>query len=273
MTGPTTTCPGCGQQPPPGIRFCPACGLAVQGGSGYLTPALPPPPLAPDDLQSAPPPGPPVTSVPAPKPPARPLVPVLVGAVAVVLIGAAAVFLAQRSSATPGQSEAVVQHTVAVVPQSTAEPVPSSAEPPVSTTEPTTTVLAAPTDETSAQTALQALATTDQPAVEQLDGSWVAELSAKKPGRVANGITYDYQSIWADYQQQVTAHPGALLLRSGDFATFTLGGFWVTVMPTTYPAAAAANTWCDSQGIDPDDCYAKRLSHTGSPKGSSVLRH
>jgi hypothetical protein len=98
-------------------------------------------------------------------------------------------------------------------------------------------------------------------------------LSAKKPGTLANGVTYDNQSIWSDYQQQVSAHPGALLLRSDDFSTFTYGGFWVIVMPTTYTAATQANAWCDGQGIDPDDCYAKRLSHTGSPKGSSVQRH
>jgi serine/threonine-protein kinase len=250
----------------------------VQGGSGYLTPVpspvLPPPPLAPDEPRSAAPPvaQSPVADVQKPAP-GRPLVPVLVSVVAIALIGAAAVFLAQRSSATPGHGEAAV----VALPQSTIEQLPTTAPPTTTTepitTEPITTEPAAPTDEASAQAALQAQTTTDQPAVEQLNGSWVSELSAKKPGTLANGSTYDYQSIWADYQQQVAAHPGALLLRSDTFSTFTYGGFWVIVMPTTYTAAAPANAWCDSQNIDPDDCYAKRLSHTGSPRGSSVLRH
>jgi hypothetical protein len=101
----------------------------------------------------------------------------------------------------------------------------------------------------------------------------VSQLSAKRPGKLPNGMTYDYESIWADYQQQVAAYPDALLLRSGDFSTYTYGDFWVIVVPTVYTSSTAANAWCDDQGIDPDDCFAKRLSHTTGPKGSSVQRH
>jgi hypothetical protein len=153
MTEPTTTCPGCGQQPPAGVQFCPVCGLAVQGSATNLAPV--PPPVAEQQPQGE---TPVPSNRPAPAPPTgtRPLVPVLVSGVAIALIAASAVFLAQRSSATPGHGEAS-PHAVIATPQSTTE-VTTTDEP---TTEPTTTVTtpADPTDEPSAEAALASQAT------------------------------------------------------------------------------------------------------------------
>jgi hypothetical protein len=39
-----------------------------------------------------------------------------------------------------------------------------------------------------------------------------------------------------------------------------------------FAEGAAANAWCDRQGLDPDACFAKRLSRTGGPKGNTVTR-
>ena len=54
---------------------------------------------------------------------------------------------------------------------------------------------------------------------------------------------------------------------------FNGSDFWVVVHPQGFATAAAANAWCDAQGYSPDDCYAKKLSHSGGPSGTTVTRH
>jgi serine/threonine-protein kinase len=148
-----------------------------------------------------------------------------------------------------------------------------SATPTESTsTVPETPTYAAPTDAPSARAALQAEVDRDRSAVEALVGSWVPQLSSKKPGLVADGITYDYPAVLANFQSLKTRYPDALLLWSGDYSTFKYGDFWVTVEGAAFAAGAAANSWCDAQGIGPDDCFAKRLSHSDGYVGNTLLR-
>src|SRR5207237_2100565 len=106
---------------------------------------------------------------------------------------------------------------------------------PETTAPPTTTTM----NETTAGAALLQQVASNHTAVEQLVGKWVPELSAKKPGLVADGVTYNYQAILADYQKQAAQHSGALLLKSDDYTSFKLPGFWVTVVPQTFSTAAA----------------------------------
>jgi hypothetical protein len=141
---------------------------------------------------------------------------------------------------------------------------------PVSSGTPTTT-RAPDDDEAIAEAALQQQLATDHPAVESLIDQWVPQLSSKTYGLVANGITYDYQQIWQDFESTSLAHPGALLLWSSDYSTFQLTGYYVTIMPTSYPSGAEAASWCTSNGLGPDDCYAKLISHTAGPKGATVI--
>ncbi|HEX5403640.1 MAG TPA: hypothetical protein VFX16_15220 [Pseudonocardiaceae bacterium] len=129
-----------------------------------------------------------------------------------------------------------------------------------------------PTDEASALAALRQTSAQDQPAVDDLAGQWVPQLSSKTEGLVADGITYDDLAIWQQYQQLVTRYPQALLLWSGDYSTFARTDFWVVIMPDGEAGAAAANSWCDSQNEPVDQCYAKLISHTAGSKGSSVTR-
>ena len=65
--------------------------------------------------------------------------------------------------------------------------------------------------------------------------------------------------------------PGALV-RSGDYRSFTRRGLWVTLVARAFADADAANEWCDRQGFDTDDCFAKRLSNSGGARGNTVLR-
>jgi hypothetical protein len=39
-----------------------------------------------------------------------------------------------------------------------------------------------------------------------------------------------------------------------------------------FPTAEEANTWCDTNRFAPQDCFAKKLSHTGVVEGSTRYR-
>ena len=133
-----------------------------------------------------------------------------------------------------------------------------------------TTTQNATTDEASAQAALQQQIAADQPTVDALAGQWVPQLSSKTYGMVTNGITYGYLQIWQDFESINQAHPGALLLWSGDYTSFQLTNYYVTILPDPYPSGSQAAGWCTSNGLGANDCYAKLISHTAGPKGSTV---
>jgi hypothetical protein len=136
----------------------------------------------------------------------------------------------------------------------------------------TTDTATGPTDEASAQSALQQEVNNDRSSVEQLVGEWVPQLSSKSYGIVADGVTYDYEAIWNDFQTTRQSHSDALLLWSGDYTSFTYDNYWVTVVPTPSSTGKQANAWCDSQGFGKDQCFAKRISHSAPPKGSTLPR-
>lgn len=129
-----------------------------------------------------------------------------------------------------------------------------------------------PLDASSAKAALDGEVARDQNAAEQLVGHWVPQLSSKRPGLVADGITYDYPQIWANFVQRRAQNPGVLLIWSGNYASYKLSDFYVVILPQPYPDGASANQWCDANGFAPGDCYAKFLSHSGGSNGTSLLR-
>jgi hypothetical protein len=129
-----------------------------------------------------------------------------------------------------------------------------------------------PVDNASAKAALDAEVAQDEAIAEGVIDNWVPQLSSKRPGLVADGITYDYLSIWLNFQQLRDSYPNALLLWSGDYTSFKLKDFYVTIVPQPYSDGAAANQWCADENIDVDNCYAKLLSHTSGPTGTTLLR-
>jgi hypothetical protein len=225
--------------------------------------------LSPDALPTAPAvvlvPGPPEPEPePAPAGGPRPLKTTagIVGAVAVVVAVVLVVTIAAVTSRRPAASS----------PSDVAAPgttTTTSAEP----TSATATPAPAPTDEDSARQLLEAQVANDRPQVETLAGSWVPQLSSKRLGLPADGITYDHRAIWTDFTNLRARYPGALLLWSGDYRSFSRADFWVTVVPQSYPSGESANTWCDSAGIDKDGCFAKRIAHTGGYAGSTLHRN
>jgi hypothetical protein len=149
---------------------------------------------------------------------------------------------------------------------------PAQVAPPETTTvteqaPPLTTEPGEPTEsgeptEADAHAELNAIVDAHRPVVESLVGWWLPQLSSKRPGLEADGITYDYREILRDFRRTQTSHPDALLLYSGDYTSFKYGDFWITVVPYPSDDGASANSWCDSENIPADGCYAKLISHT-----------
>ncbi|MDT7741011.1 MAG: hypothetical protein QOE59_89 [Actinomycetota bacterium] len=207
----------------------------------------------------------------APAAPARSTVPWIVAGVSVVVavVLVAVGVLAARPAVVFGAPAPVVTPTVTVgVPV----PVAASSERGSSGTVSSSTT-SSTSGSTSASSALAAQVASDRSTVEGLVGQWVPQLSAKRDGLGADGITYDDDAILAHYVSVAGRDPSAVLLFSGDWPVFNGSDFWVVVDPRGFATAAAANAWCDAQGYSADDCYAKKLSHSGGPSGTAVTRH
>jgi hypothetical protein len=138
----------------------------------------------------------------------------------------------------------------------------------------TTPVSAPPTIQqpVSYQEALQRQVDADHQQVEALVGHWIPQLSSKTVGTRADGIVYSYAEILAHFNGLKARYPRALLLSSNDYTSFDLSNYWVVVIPITYDNGAAANSWCDTEGIDRDNCFAKLLRHAGGSQGTTLLR-
>jgi hypothetical protein len=127
--------------------------------------------------------------------------------------------------------------------------------------------------EGTARNGLDELATYDRPWVQRyLQNQWVPQISSKKVGLVADGITYDNSAILRDHVKLRQEYSGVRLVRSDDWTTFASPGWWITVVSQPYPLPDMANRWCDSQGIDADNCFAKMISSIYGPPGTTVLR-
>jgi hypothetical protein len=185
---------------------------------------------------------------------------VAVGAVVVALtalLSLAAVLVSQsRSDSAVAATSDPASPAMAAAPASVVE----------AAAAPTSTVASDPMAQ------LQAVAAADSASVEGAVGSWMPQLSSKRPGLVADGQSWDAAAILAENATLRSAHPDARLLFTGEFANYTGRNFWATVVATPMPTAAAANAWCDAQGLDGDHCYAVRLMHSGGTGGNAVMR-
>jgi serine/threonine-protein kinase len=118
--------------------------------------------------------------------------------------------------------------------------------------------------------ALEQIRAQDAPVVETLADSWVAQLSTRPAGTQSADRTAMDAAILAGHDALRNQHPGAVLLRSTDWNYH--GQSWITVMNKRFPTAEEANTWCDTNRFAPQDCFAKKLSHTGVVEGSTRYR-
>ncbi|HEX2298901.1 MAG TPA: hypothetical protein VHH34_10355, partial [Pseudonocardiaceae bacterium] len=155
-------------------------------------------------------------------------------------------------------------------------PAPSPTGPPTSPAETSSSQPTAPSSavgsEDSARNQLTQQISLDRPQVQrELAEQWVPQLSSKQLGLVVDGMTYHYTDILNDHLGLRSAY-NARLVWSGDWSSFGKDDFYVTVASVPFSTPEAANAWCDGQGIDPENCFAKRLSAVSPPQGTMVSR-
>lgn len=267
-----TTCRECGHNGAPTAQFCTRCGAAT--GQPATTPGYHLMPAAPPATQFVPPvqfqrPAP---FAPPPPPTGggshRVLIGLVTGGVVAVAVIATATLIGASTNTGDPTAAPVYNPPGEVTVYQTAE-VPTV---PGQTSEPTPTPTTEPADPTDALAELQRQRDADHLDVEALVDQWVPQLSAKRPGLVANGITYDYVEILRDFRATQARYPDALLLFSGDYSSFRYGDFWITVVPRPQLDGTSTNIWCDTEGIPIDDCYAKMISHTQGYEAATELR-
>ena len=272
-------CPRCGAFVQQDAPSCRGCGYALApAATTFLNLSFPPEHpeydfSRPDNQWPAPAPTlmpsqQPIPDLPPipPQVPARKTLAAVVGAVAVVVVAgvvAAAVLLGGETEGTSAAAPAGADSGSSAQQPAAPEPEPTTTTPPPDPV---------PTDEKSARQMLANQVASDHASVEAVTEQWVPQLSSKRFGLKANGTVYNYRAIWADFTRLTTEHPGAMLLWSGDYRSFKLPNFWVTIAPASYGTGEEANGWCDTAGIDRDNCYAKRITHTGSYADSTLLR-
>ena len=114
----------------------------------------------------------------------------------------------------------------------------------------------------------------DRPTVvSSVSGYWVPQVSSKRLGLYAEGMTWGSPDIVQEFFSLRQQFPQALLLFSDDWPVFDAGGsWWVTIVGIPFTTAEEANAWCDSQGLDGEHCFAKYIDTKGSSEGTTVNR-
>lgn len=110
----------------------------------------------------------------------------------------------------------------------------------------------------------------DAPAAESLAESWVPQLSSRPVGTQTTDRTATDATILSGHDALRKRYPGAVLLWGPDWNY--AGRQWITVVNTPSPTAEDANTWCDTHRFAPQDCFAKKLSHSGVVEGTERYR-
>nr|WP_296779077.1 hypothetical protein [Rhodococcus sp. (in: high G+C Gram-positive bacteria)] len=120
---------------------------------------------------------------------------------------------------------------------------------------------------------LRAIANADKPVIIRDVGErWVPQLSSKRPGLVADGITWNNSETLRDHLELRGRFPQAKLMWSAEWNVFSYDNFWVTIAGIQFSNPAAANQWCTDNRFSRDNCLAKLVSETHPVEGSTVTR-
>lgn len=101
---------------------------------------------------------------------------------------------------------------------------------------------------------------------------WEPQLSSKRPGLFADGITWSFEEILREHMALRQRFPSARLVWSGDWPVYGDPTWWVTVAGVPFSSGEQANQWCADQNFDADHCLAKMLSHTKGTAGTTLYR-
>jgi eukaryotic-like serine/threonine-protein kinase len=141
------------------------------------------------------------------------------------------------------------------------------ADPTASTQTQATSTQPRPDDPTAA---LEQVRARDAPVVETLAESWVAQLSARPAESSTTDRTATDAAVLAGHETLRRQYSDAVLLKSTDWNYD--GQFWITVVRERFSSAEEANDWCDTHHFAAQDCFAKKLSHSGVVEGSAKYR-
>lgn len=118
---------------------------------------------------------------------------------------------------------------------------------------------------------LQAQAESDRSDIlSSSNNQWVAQLSSKQPGLVADGKTWTNRDIFDEFASFYQRFSGTRLLWSDEWPVFSASGWWVTITSQTFPSPEAAVSWCAQKGFDRDHCLGKLISTTAGPAGTTA---
>ncbi|WP_156798072.1 hypothetical protein [Brevibacterium mcbrellneri] len=123
-----------------------------------------------------------------------------------------------------------------------------------------------------AKSELETIVSDSKSELSALEEKWVVQLSAKQPNDNAGDEEWDYSKILKEYQDNEKTYGTLAMLKSEDWSSFRVKDYWVTVIPTGYDSPEPALKKCEEFKLDRDNCFAKRLSHTKGPDGSTKLR-
>jgi len=77
---------------------------------------------------------------------------------------------------------------------------------------------------------------------------------------VVDGVTYGPVEILADHMTRRDAY-GAILVDAGRYQFSNQGqpmtGWFLTIVPQTFPTRDAANQWCTDHGLGSNDCFGR----------------
>jgi serine/threonine-protein kinase len=118
--------------------------------------------------------------------------------------------------------------------------------------------------------ALEQIRAQDAPTVASLAESWVAQLSARPAATATTDRAATDAAVLSGHEALRKRYPGSVLLWSPDWNY--AGRSWITVMNKPFSTAEEANTWCDRNRFAPQDCFAKKLSRSGTVDGSERYR-
>jgi hypothetical protein len=127
--------------------------------------------------------------------------------------------------------------------------------------------------ESAALIGLHGLLDADRPVVAGLQHWWLPQVSSKRPGLVAEGITWTNADVLRDHLALRQRFLQARLVWSSDWTTFSSPNWWVTIVALPMTTPHQANGWCDAQGLDADHCFAKMISSVLGPDGTTVYRN
>ncbi len=157
---------------------------------------------------------------------------------------------------------------------STTSPDPSSLSTPLVPFAPVAAALPPGTTADSlAYTGLRSTQAADSSSVQtDVADRWVPQLSSKQVGLVAEGKTWQNTDILQAQFDYRARFPESRLLWSGDWSSFSVTDWWITVVAVPFSNAAGANAWCDSQRLAIDQCFAKKVTNRSGPEQTTVYR-